>query len=66
MEFLLSILRRDLVGKPVVASPNVGSFLRQLGDHLLVTHSPILLIVLVVFLELSPHPLLVLACSTTT
>ena len=28
MEFLRSFLRRNLVGKPVVASPNVGCFLR--------------------------------------
>ena len=28
MEFLRSILRRRLAGKPVVASPNVGCFLR--------------------------------------
>ena len=28
MEFLRSFLRRLLVGKPVVASPNVGCFLR--------------------------------------
>ena len=28
MEFLRSFLRRDLAGKPVVASPNVGCFLR--------------------------------------
>ena len=28
MEFLRSFLRRHLVGKPVVASPNVGCFLR--------------------------------------
>ena len=30
MEFLRSFLRRHLVGKPVVASPNVGCFLRLL------------------------------------
>ena len=28
MEFLHSFLRRHLAGKPVVASPNVGCFLR--------------------------------------
>ena len=28
MEFLRSFLRRHLAGKPVVASPNVGCFLR--------------------------------------
>ena len=28
MEFLRSFLRRRLVGKPVVVSPNVGCFLR--------------------------------------
>ena len=28
MEFLCSFLRSDLAGKPVVASPNVGCFLR--------------------------------------
>jgi len=28
MEFLCSFLRLHLVGKPVVASPNVGCFLR--------------------------------------
>ena len=28
MEFLRSFLRRYLAGKPVVASPNVGCFLR--------------------------------------
>ena len=31
MEFLRSFLRRHLVGKPVVASPNVGCFL-MLGE----------------------------------
>ena len=30
MEFLRSFLRRHLAGKPVVASPNVGYFLRLL------------------------------------
>ena len=28
MEFLRSFLRRHLAGKPVVASPNIGCFLR--------------------------------------
>ena len=32
MEFLRSFLRRHLAGKPVVASPNVGCFLRLLND----------------------------------
>ena len=31
MEFLRSFLRRHLAGKPVVASPNVGCFLRLLN-----------------------------------
>ena len=36
MEFLHSFLRRHLTGKPVVASPNVGCFLRLHSDkHLL-------------------------------
>ena len=32
MEFLRSFLRRHLMGKPVVASPNVGSFLRLISS----------------------------------
>ena len=33
MEFLRSFLRRHLAGKPVVASPNVGCFLRLANDY---------------------------------
>jgi len=34
MEFLRSFPRRHLAGKPVVAAPNVGCFLRLLHAHL--------------------------------
>ena len=34
MEFLSSFLRRHLVGKPVVALPNVGCFLRLQPDYI--------------------------------
>ena len=40
MEFLRSFLRRCLAGKPAVASPNVGCFLRLFQGHSQVTVKP--------------------------